>query len=74
MAYRSWHSQGSAPGQVGEEAVQRKRAFRKVAPSISLQVFCEIGCLKTFKENKKRFCMTFSLTIHKNTKKVTRRY
>ena len=50
---RSWHSQGSAPGQGGEEAVQRKRAFRKVAPSISLQVFCEIGCLKTLKKNKK---------------------
>ena len=53
MPYRSWHSQGSAPGQGGEEAVQRKRAFRKVAPSISLQVFCEIGCLKTLKKNKK---------------------
>ena len=45
--------QGSAPGQVGEEAVQRKRSFRKVAPSISLQVSCGIGYLKKVEILKK---------------------
>mgnify|MGYP003320247480 CR=1 FL=1 len=41
---------------VGEDAVQRKNAFRKGAPSISLQVSCGSGCVKSrnFEEKQRK--------------------
>ena len=32
LTYRSWHSQGSAPGKVGEGAVQRRGSFSAKVP------------------------------------------
>ena len=53
------------------EAVQRKSAFRKGVPSISLQVLCGSGCVKSWKFREKHRKDFFPFDFHWKYRKGT---